>query len=141
MDDRHSGWPSRLPVAFYDGLDELNRGEYFACHETLERLWLAEKGAVREVYQGVLQIAVGCYHLTARTNWIGATRKLDEGARRLERAGLGGDSTQCGVDWTGLIASADALQAHLREIGPANVTAFDRSLLPQASVTHAGRRT
>ena len=83
-----SDWPEQLPAAFYAALAELNAGDYYRCHETLEALWLAERGPVREAYQGVLQIAVGCYHLTVRANWIGATRKLEEGARRLERAGL-----------------------------------------------------
>ena len=123
-------WPSRLPTEFYRGLEQLNAGEYYQCHETLETLWLAERGSVREVYQGVLQIAVGCFHLTARANWIGATRKLDEGARRLERAGLGADAY--GVAWCALIAGADALQAQLRALGPEGVAGFDRALLPRA---------
>ncbi len=123
-------WPPALPPAFYAGLEQLNAGEYYQCHETLEALWLAERGSLREAYQGVLQIAVGCYHLTTRANWIGATRKLGEGARRLERAGLE-TSESYGVGWAGLIAGADALGAHLRAIGPDNVTDFDASLLPR----------
>ena len=131
-------WPEMLPPAFYAALEELNRGEYFACHETLESLWIPEKRSVREIYQGVLQIAVGCYHLTARANWVGAVNKLEEGARRLERAGLAVSSEEnadapygpYGVDWVQLIASADRLQSHLRMLGRENVSAFDRSLLP-----------
>ncbi len=118
-----------MPPAFYQGLGELNAGEYYQCHETLEALWIPERGSVRELYQGVIQIAVGCYHLTARSNWIGATRKLDEGARRLERAGPGA----YGVDWAGLVVQADRLRDHLRGLGPENVAAFDPALLPRVS--------
>src|SRR5579884_725820 len=137
-------WPARLPPEFYAALDQLNRGEYFACHETLEALWIPEKRSVREIYQGVLQIAVGCYHLTARANWVGAVNKLEAGARRLERVGLllplaspDGKAGQSGygfygVDWAGLIAAADRLQTHLRALGRDNVVAFDRALLPEA---------
>jgi predicted metal-dependent hydrolase len=124
-------WPEQLPSAFYAGLDELNAGEYYRCHETLEALWLVERRPVREAYQGVLQIAVGCYHLTTRTNWIGATRKLNEGARRLERAGLGELATErYGVAWDALIAAADRLHSHLEALGPAAVFQFDPALLP-----------
>src|SRR5579862_6212500 len=131
---RPADWPESLPPAFYTALEELNRGEFFACHETLEALWIREKWSVREIYQGVLQIAVGCYHLTARANWVGAVNKLEAGARRLERAGLlwspqtlpdgAEDSFSIGVygvDWFGFIASADRLQAHLRALGRADV--------------------
>ena len=129
-------WPDHLPPAFYDGLDQLNRGEYYACHETLESLWIPEKRSVREIYQGVLQIAVGCYHLTVRGNFRGAVNKLDAGARRLERAGLhtpqGAAYGRYGVDWTALIAAADRLQTHLRALTPDHITDYDPQLLPIA---------
>ena len=128
-------WSETLPPAFYNGLDELNAGEYFQCHETLEALWIPERRSVRELYQGVIQIAVGCHHLTTRANWTGATRKLDEGARRLERAAPGVGA--CGVDWNGLVAQADRLRDHLRALGPEQVTTFDRGLLPQAHYERA----
>ena len=128
----HPTGRTQLPPAFYTGLDELNAGEYFRCHETLEALWIPERRSVRELYQGVIQIAVGCYHLTARANWVGGTRKLDEGARRLERAGP--DADAYGVDWAGLVAQADRLRDHLRQLGPEQVMAFSPALLP--SVNH-----
>ena len=80
-------WPEHLPAAFYTGLTQFNQRDYYACHETLEALWIPERRSVRELYQGVLQIAVGCYHLTARANFIGATRKLDEGATAIGTCG------------------------------------------------------
>ena len=30
-------------------MDEFNRGEFFACHETLETLWKQERAPVREL--------------------------------------------------------------------------------------------
>lgn len=127
-------FPPALPPQFYVGLAQLNSGDYFVCHETLEALWLQEPGPVRQLYQSVIQIAVGCFHVAERANWVGATRKLDEGARRIERTlpfvpvDLGG----YGVDWRALIHAADALQAHLRALGPERVGDFDRGLLPHA---------
>jgi predicted metal-dependent hydrolase len=122
-------WPAKLPASFYIGLAQLERGEYFTCHETLEALWTGEKASVRELYQGVIQIAVGCYHLTAKSNFKGAVNKLDQGARRLERAGARG----YGVDWDSLIRCADRLQAHLMELGSERICEYDASLLPNRS--------
>lgn len=143
-------WPERLPATFTTALDAFNRGEYFACHETLEALWIAEKGSVRELYQGVLQIAVGCYHLTARGNWTGAVNKLEAGARRLERAGVRpnsppaangvADSGLYGVDWNALLTDADRLQAHLRTLGHEPIARYDRALLPHIHYTVEGNR-
>ena len=128
-------WPERLAPAFYEGRDELNRGAYYQCHETLEALWIPDKRSVRTIYQGVLQIAVGCFHLTVRSNWRGAVNKLEAGARRLERAGLLGPALRnvYGVDWPDLIGQADRLQAHLRALGSDDIAArFDRTLIPVA---------
>ena len=133
-----SDWPLQLPPAFYRGLDELNAGDYYQCHETLELLWIPERRSVRELYQGVIQIAVGCYHLTARANWVGATRKLDEGARRLERAAP--DEGAYGVDWAGLVAQSDGLRDHLHALGPERVATFERALLPCAAYQPDGSR-
>jgi hypothetical protein len=144
-DQPFSDWPFSLPASFYTALAEFNRGDYFQCHETLEALWIPEKRSVRELYQGVLQIAVGCYHLTQRANLTGAVNLLERGARRLERTGIVSSSTDVaieapkscerlsglyGVDWQGLIAAVECLLNHLGQIGHANVTNYDRLLLP-----------
>jgi predicted metal-dependent hydrolase len=128
----NADWPERLPPDFYQGLEQFNQNQYYKCHETLEGLWLAERRSVRELYQGVLQIAVGCYHLTVRANFIGATRKLDEGARRLERTGIA-DEDRYGIHWSALIAEANRLREHLLELGSDHVSEHDRSLLPRVA--------
>lgn len=132
-------FPPSLPPLFSQGLAQLNSGAFFACHETLEGLWLAEPGEVRQLYQGVIQIAVGCFHLAERANWVGATRKLDEGARRIARTlpllPVGHDGY--GVDWQALVAAADTLQAHLRALGPTRTAEYERELLPQVQYANA----
>ena len=59
-----------------------NAGHYFEAHEVLERLWLAADGPDRELYQGVLQVAVGLHH-EARGNRKGAASMLAKGVARL----------------------------------------------------------
>lgn len=73
-----------LPARFYDALSLLDRGEYFECHEVLEELWLEETTSLRLLYQGILQVAVGCYHLTVRHNRRGGVNKLREGLAKLQ---------------------------------------------------------
>ncbi|MEO7720059.1 MAG: DUF309 domain-containing protein [Capsulimonas sp.] len=132
---RPDDWPEHLPSAFYTSLEEFNTRQYYKCHETLELLWLADKGSVRQLYQGVLQIAVGCFHLVERQNWRGAVNKIDAGARRLEMTGVqnipAGEIGIYGVDWRMLLTDSDRLQAHLRDLGETQVHHADLSLLPQ----------
>jgi len=110
---------------FIRGLEQFNRGEFFAQHETLEGLWIAEKDDVRSLYKGILQIGVGYHHLLDRHNYRGAVSKLDSGCRWLRAF-----QPRCmGVDVTRLIADAQRALAHLRELGPEHMHEFDRRLV------------
>jgi uncharacterized protein len=73
-----------LPDLALKGIEEFNRGEFYECHEYLEEAWMQEPGRVRFLYQGILQVGVGFYHLQ-NGNWRGATGLLRNGAVRLER--------------------------------------------------------
>lgn len=55
------------------GLRLFNAGEYFEAHEALEDAWNAEPGKVRDLYRGILQIAVVYLHIT-RGNYNGAIK-------------------------------------------------------------------
>ena len=55
------------------GLRLFNAGEYFEAHEALEDAWNEEKGPVRDLYRGILQIAVVYLHITRR-NYNGAVK-------------------------------------------------------------------
>ena len=69
--------------AFGQGIDEFNRQQFYACHDTLEALWMESAEPEKTFYQGILQIAVACYHLE-NNNWRGAVILLGEGGRRLQ---------------------------------------------------------
>jgi len=68
------------PPELLTAIGQFNAGEYYACHETLEELWLGERSDIRRLYQGILQIGVGLYHLQ---------RRNEAGARNLLRRGKG----------------------------------------------------
>jgi hypothetical protein len=59
-----------------EGLRLFNAGEYFEAHEALEAAWNEEKGKVRDLYRGILQIAVVYLHIT-RGNYNGAVKVYD----------------------------------------------------------------
>ncbi len=67
---------------FAEAIAQFNSGDYYACHDTLEAIWNDAWQSDRAFYQGILQIAVGLYHLQNQ-NWHGATILLGEGTSRL----------------------------------------------------------
>ncbi|MFN5514856.1 MAG: DUF309 domain-containing protein [Cyanobacteriota bacterium] len=68
--------------ALAKGIAEFNRGDFYACHDTLEAIWMQAPPGEKNFYQGILQIAVGFYHLQ-NGNQRGAAILLGEGIRRL----------------------------------------------------------
>lgn len=87
-----------------EGIDLFNGGEYYACHDVLEAIWMEANTLEKPFYQGILQIAVGLYHL-GNHNWQGASILLGEGVNRLrpfEPAYAGVDVERlvdCGWAW------------------------------------------
>lgn len=65
------------------GLRLFNAGEYFEAHEALEQAWKEEKGDVRNLYRGILQIAVVYLHIT-RGNYNGALKVYERSRRWLK---------------------------------------------------------
>jgi predicted metal-dependent hydrolase len=66
---------------FAHGVDLFNRKEFFDCHDEWEELWQEERSERRLFLQGMIQAAVGSYHLT-NGNTTGAisqyTKSLDK---------------------------------------------------------------
>lgn len=73
-----------LPQEFWQGVEQFNCGQFYACHDTLEALWIEATEPEKTLYQGILQIAVALYHLSNR-NLRGAMILLGEGTNRLRR--------------------------------------------------------
>jgi hypothetical protein len=67
---------------FVEAIAQFNNGEYYTCHDTLEEIWHNAWQSDRAFYQGILQIAVGLYHLHNH-NYNGAMILLGEGTSRL----------------------------------------------------------
>jgi predicted metal-dependent hydrolase len=79
--------PSLTPAeqdAFEKGVAEFNRGHFYECHDTLEELWAGVRGPSREFFQGLIQVAVGFYHL-GNDNPVGARRLFERALEHLRR--------------------------------------------------------
>jgi uncharacterized protein len=107
-----------IPQEFWQGIEQFNSGQFYACHDTLEALWIEASEPEKSFYQGILQIAVALYHLENQ-NWRGAVILLGEGSNRLRRY----PSSYCGVDVDELLSQSIALLKTLQQIGQDLITA------------------
>lgn len=123
------------PPELLAGIDEFNRGLYFDQHETLELLWRREPDDVRYLYQGVLLVGVGCYHLL-RGNVVGARIKLNRGLELLHWF----EPSCQGVDVARLVVDGERCLAAVRALSPEQLPTFDRSLLPRVYLLDQSQR-
>lgn len=95
------------------GMDQFNRGLFFECHDTLEDVWTGVRGPSRDFFQGLIQVAVGFYHL-GNDNRGGAATMLRRGLGRLSRYPDGYGGVELGrlrrevQWWLDRVESADA---------------------------------
>lgn len=55
-----------LPRGVAEGIGHFNAARFFEAHESLELVWKKTAGPERELYQGIIQAAVGFHHLERR---------------------------------------------------------------------------
>lgn len=115
------------PANFWLGVEQFNQGDYYACHDTLEAIWLEANPNEQAFYQGILQIAVGFYHL-ANLNWRGAAILLGEGSNRLNAYG----EIHGGIDVTNLVNQAVDWLTAIQETGPEHVHQLASVLLDRS---------
>jgi uncharacterized protein len=99
-----------MPPEFWQGIEEFNQREFYACHDILEAIWMEAVDPEKSFYQGILQIAVGLYHL-GNQNLRGAVILLGEGMNRLRHY----QPEFGGIDVAELLAQSRALQAVLQQ--------------------------
>jgi predicted metal-dependent hydrolase len=100
-----------IPTAFSQAIGEFQRQDFYACHDTLEALWIEALEPEKQFYQGVLQVAVACYHLENH-NQRGAVMLLGEGVRRLRDY----QPEFSGIDVDRLMATSLALLGQLQQL-------------------------
>ncbi len=111
------------PDEFWQGVEQFNQQEFYACHDTLEALWMEAMEPQKQFYQGILQIAVACYHL-GNLNWRGAVVLLGEGSRRLRHY----EPVYEGIDVDALLTESVELLKALQQVEPEQVADFVKQL-------------
>ncbi|KAI7996287.1 hypothetical protein LOK49_LG10G02475 [Camellia lanceoleosa] len=77
-DDHSAAGGFKEAVALFNG------GDYYNCHDLLEDLWNQAQEPPRTLFHGILQCAVGFYHLFNQ-NHKGAMMELGEGLCKLRK--------------------------------------------------------
>lgn len=106
------------------GIELFNRGEYFDAHEELEHAWNEEGGPARELYRGILQVAVAYLQITRR-NYNGAIKMFLRARQWLDPL----PGVCRGVDVAALRKDAAEVRAALETLGAERIGEFDLSLL------------
>lgn len=113
-----------VPDDFFVGVRQLNEGEFYSCHDILEALWFEMMEPEKSLYQGILQIAVGCYHLENH-NLRGATILMGEGLQRLRN---NEEQDYAGFDITDFVGQGEKLLQTLQLLEPEKVEALATEL-------------
>ena len=108
-----------MPIEFWQGIEQFNSQDFYACHDTLEALWMEAGEPEKRFYQGILQIAVALYHLSNQ-NWRGAVILLGEGINRLSYY----QPSYAGIAVEDLLGQSAKLLSALQQAGPEAVTNF-----------------
>lgn len=107
-----------------EGFHLFNEGKYFEAHEELEEAWKQEAGSIRELYRGILQVAVVYLHIT-RANYDGAIKVYGRSLRWLKDW-----PAACrGVQVQRLRDNLEQVMNEVRRLGKERLREFDRSLL------------
>lgn len=114
-----------LPDGVRRGIELFNAGEYYEAHEVIEHEWHAERGPIRVLYQGILQIGVGLHH-TRSGNHRGAELLLRDGIAKVSQF-----LPECqGVDTSNLIEQAQGCLDQVQKLGPDHITEFEWDQVP-----------
>lgn len=113
---------------FKRAIAEFNQQQFYDCHDTLEAIWVEAPEADKRFYQGILQVAVGCYHLS-NDNLRGAIILLGEAIRRLYDY----QPVYEGVNVELLLEQANQLLQTLQQLPPEQTSEFYQQLLQKES--------
>ncbi len=113
-----------LPDAAHSSIELFNSGQFYAAHHALEELWMNDKGAARDFYRAILQVAVAYYQIE-RGNYRGAVKMFLR-----VRQWLNPLPDVCrGVDLARLRDDTEASFARVSELGAERISEFDKSLV------------
>jgi uncharacterized protein len=114
-----------LPPGVLEGIRLFNERRFYECHEEIEHEWHAERGPIRNLYQGILQIGVGFHHARGG-NHRGAILLLTDGIEKTSRF----LPTCRGIDTARLVRESQTCLDHITMLGADRLSEFDWDLAP-----------
>jgi predicted metal-dependent hydrolase len=106
------------------GIEEFNRGAYYEAHEYLEEAWMEDESLGRNLYRGLVQVAVA-YHHILENNYNGAAKLFLRMRQWLDPL----PDTCRGVDVARLRGEVRENHAEVIGLGAERLNKFDRQLL------------
>jgi uncharacterized protein len=76
--------PPFTSEALAQGQALFNAGRFWEAHEAWEAAWRVERGDVRRMLHGLIQVAAGCHHALVTGRAAGAVKLLASGLEKLE---------------------------------------------------------
>ena len=104
--------PAERQALIDEGADLFNAGRYYDCHEAWETVWRSTTPEPRDLWRGLIQIAVAFYHLHERKRPDVARRVLAKGRRRVEPYA----PSAVGFDIAGLLAAVEIWDRYLESV-------------------------
>jgi len=106
------------------GLELFNQGDYFGAHEWLEEAWMEDRSTGRDLYRGVLQVAVAYYQIRL-DNFRGAVKMFQRARHWLDPL----PDTCRGIDIAQIRRNTNAVYDQVLALGPTHLNELDPALL------------
>jgi hypothetical protein len=108
-------WDEKAWIA----LRHFNDRDYFEAHDVWEEIWMEQRGAVKLFYQGMIQVAVGCYKADFGV-YNGAYRLLHRALGKFDMAG----PVLAPFDFERFLADVREFLARIEAAGPEGLQAI-----------------
>ncbi|MGC4191755.1 MAG: DUF309 domain-containing protein [Thermomicrobiales bacterium] len=118
------------PLGIRRGIDLFNARQFYEQHEAIEHEWHAERGPIRRLYQGILQIGVGFHH-ALNGNHKGAVLLLHAGIEKTRDF----EPQALGIDTATLVVESQACLDRIDALGPNRLHEFDPAMIPTIAYT------
>lgn len=123
IEPRRNACNGELHPKAIEGIYLFNRKKFFEAHEELEIAWNEEKSEMRDLYRGILQIAVAYLHI-ARGNYEGAIKVYKRSQRWLR----GWNDICRGMNLKQFQADAKNVMNEVEKLGKERIQEFDVAL-------------
>jgi hypothetical protein len=104
------------------GLEFFNQCDYFEAHEWFEEAWMEDRSAGRDLYRGVLQVAVAYYHIQ-QANFRGAVKMFQRAYQWLDIL----PDTCRGIDIAEFRKNASFVHDQILSLGSKEIAEFDQN--------------